>query len=247
MPLPNTRIYFSPWEVNVILPGLGALVSRFSSARPGAATYGDPMSVVYFPEIAGKPFDQATAGIVVSAHNKVKDPPSSRELRLSSFELAALAFAVRVARREQLIPEPPSADLWKALEKKIETYRRRARRAAERAVGKAAYQQAAKRWRQLLRWSRYNILRIRRRHPSPSRLLQREQREQMRKLALQVVSDDVDPKMVCHWADLARREVRRGRHGMKLRELLKDPEGAAGFMGDFIMKRIDPELLKPES
>lgn len=170
---------------------------------------------------------------------------ASRQPRLDCLEIAAAALALRVARREKLGGMKPKD--FVGLKNKLEKCRRRAARAYERLAGRPRYQKLSARWSDFLSWAHYNIIKVQpRRRPSPGNQRYREQREETRKLVLRLVVESADRQLVCHLADLARRELRRGRHGIRLRELLADCERAVQFFTLFLMKRLGPEVVKPE-
>jgi len=245
--LPTKRIYLSPAEGALLLPGLEALVNRFATAKLGSFPFADPLYSLKHPEICGTTFDREMFVKVLFARNAVKFVLPGRQPSLDSLHLAAMAWALRLARRENLLTAGVGSDEMVRLERKLERYRKRARHAAEAELGKQVYRQLAVRWQLLLHWAHYNIVRFRpRREPFPASGLYRQQRESTRRLVLDLVTEKADRKLVCHLADLARREVRRGRHGVTLRKLLGDRQRAVGFFADFLLDRIDPELLKPE-
>lgn len=246
MRLPTRRVHLSPREVDLLVPGLDALVNRFASAKRGSFPVRDPMYAMEHPEICDIPFDRDIAGYVLSARNAVKWINPSRQRRFNFIESAALGVALRTARREKLLPETVAPEQFIRLEQKLERYRRRIFRDTKRANDKAIYQQLWHRWKRLLRWMHWNIFRFGpRRWPRPVNI-HRLQREHTRTLALSMVEPNVDPACVIHLADLARREVRRGRHGIKLRVLLDDQERTIRFFKDFLLERLGPEALKPE-
>lgn len=189
------------------------------------------------------------AAHVLSCRNKLKFKGASRTMSLNSFELAVAALALRVVRREKLVSEdrirPKSvADL----EHKLEVHRKRAKRSAIKQNGLASYKGQANRWEHFVEWVRYNLLYYRPRRPSSKNNTRfyKEQRETMRALAMQVVIEKADQQQIHHLADLARREIRRQRHGMTLRSLLKDHDHVRQFLADFFLQRGCLELLKPE-
>ena len=215
----------------MLLPGLECLVNRFATAQLGSYPHRDPIWALEHPEIRSVSFDPDMHQKVLYARNALKWINSSRQPRLDCLEIAAVSVALRLARREGLVSGIGSREFARLLGK-LEKYRKRARRAVERAHGKQAYEQAAERWRRLLDWMHVHIFHFRSaRWSSPSGVLRRQQREQTRNLALSLVEPSVDPAHVIHIADLVRREIRRGRHPFTLRELLADPEKSHDFSG----------------
>jgi hypothetical protein len=66
---------------------------------------------------------------------------------------------------------------------------------------------------------------------------------------MQIVVEKADTKQIYDLADDARRELRRKRHtevSPTLRALLNDHEKAWQFLAKYLLKRLDPEILRPE-
>jgi hypothetical protein len=181
----------------------------------------------------------------VSARNKLRAISGFRKVRLKSFELAACAFALRLVQKETLVHKDVLSKV-QALAGRLEKYRKRAKRAAIKEIGRNAYKEQAESWRRHLQFMHcilcYRPVLSRLKSP---RLLHRDQREQLLRIAKEV-APPADPARLRELVDLARREVRRGRHGTKLRTLLSDEVRAKQFMVQFILKRDSPDILAPK-
>jgi hypothetical protein len=244
----TSRLAINKAEAAAILPGLEAAVNAIVGALHGCVPRIDPR--IQFPCSAVRLYANAQpsetmAGHLMSARNKLKAISGSRKVRLNSFELAACAFALRLVQKEALVSEDVLAKV-SALADKLEKYRKRAKRAAVKAIGRNAYKEQAESWRRHLQFTHcilcYRPVRSRLKSP---RLGHRDQREQLLRIAKEV-APTADPARLLELVDLARREVRRGRHGTKLRTLLSDEARAKQFMAQFILKRDGPDVLAPE-
>jgi hypothetical protein len=250
MPTSKTsRLEFNKNEVAAILPGLEAILNAIGDARLGHFPRLDPR--VQFPGINSSSVysqaesDETMAGHMLTARNKLKWLNPSHKVRLNSFELAADAFALRLAQREELAPDDVLAKV-PGLADKLENYRKRAKRAAIKDVGPVEYKGQSERWGRFLQWMRC-ILCYRPTLWKSSALpvFHRDRREMMLARATEV-APTADPALLLHLADLAKREVLRDRHPVTLGMLVSDDVRGREFMARFLIKRIDPEILSTE-
>jgi hypothetical protein len=144
--------------------------------------------------------------------------------------------------------ESVSAEIEK-LQFKIETYRKRAKRSATARIGAPDYQSTATRWRQFVAWLRFNLLYVNlpKRGEPRRATLWREQRRQLtelidKSLAERFFETPSDVEMV-HIVTLATRSLRRGRHPVSLRELLRAPQAHTDFLACFVEKRVELKRL----
>lgn len=248
MAVRTSRIYLSQREAQVLLRGLEELMNRLAAAKLGWYHWRDPLYAIWHPEECRAPQDLAMFAKVLSARNILKSLNASRQPRLDALQFAAAALGLRLVRRESLMEI--GEEEFTRLADKVERYRRRARRAGENALGKANHDHLRESWRQFRVWCHWNIFRFKPRRWTTPGNVRKQQREQTRSLALSMVTEKADPKFVSHLADLARREVRRGRHGTTLRELLGDQQKTVRFFKEFLWMRLDlerlHELLKPQ-
>jgi hypothetical protein len=251
----TSSITFSRHEVAVILPALEDMVNGIVEAcRRDRYPRRDTTHIPYRGQevYRERRFDDEMYAHVLSCRNKLKFKGASRTVSLNSFELAAAASAFRVVRKEKLVSKDllasPSAA---ALECKLENTRKCAKRAAIKQSGPAPYKEKADRWRHFAEWMSHDILyyRPRRQEHKGVTLFYKEQRDEVRELAMQVVVETANQRQIHHLADLARREIRRQRHvevSPTLRALLEDHEKARKFLAIFILKRLGPEIFFPE-
>jgi hypothetical protein len=154
-------------------------------------------------------------------------------------EYAVLAFAARIGRRLQKVQDTGK------LERKLEVFRKRAKRKTITRIGLSAYKREARNWLSASRWIRFNVLPMR----SPSHRLgklgiYREQYESMLRLAGEVLVErctGMPPQeVVSKIVKLAIEEIRRHRHsGIKVRELIADSTKGKEFLFGFIAKRME--------
>jgi hypothetical protein len=252
MTFPKQRITIALAEYLLLKPGLDVLANGLAGAKLESFPHRHPFDRIDFVAsdvYRNKAYDDQMAARVVSVRNKLWDLSQSRKICLDPFELAAAAFALRLwkAHEPSSTTEAVPAGV-KLLEAKIERYRRRAKSAAVKLVGKSVYEGSAQRWRGFQAWSRYNLLYFKLPNRGKPRQANfwREQREQLTvaiKAALEkgffeIPSDEEIAKIVT----LATRSLRRGRHPVTLRELLQAPQDHTDFLVGFVEKRFE---LKP--
>ena len=175
--------------------------------------------------------------------NKLKSIGRSRKLRLDAFDLAAAAFAVRFAQREQLL-EAPAEDVAKLLAR-LEKFRKRAKRAAISEVGKFAFDEEAIRWRRFASWTRYNLcyFHLPRQKTYGLKRTYQIQFEEVLVLTAEAFTSNgyavLPPDQLRRIAKLAIAELRRGRHpGITVLEILRNREKGLEFLLGFIQKRV---------
>jgi hypothetical protein len=161
-----------------------------------------------------------------------------------------LGLALRLSRARKLIDTAESVSIeFELLQFKIETYRKRARRSATARIGALDYQSTAGRWQKFVAWLRYNISYVnvpKRGEPRPATLW-RQQRRQLtelinKSLVERFFETPSDVEMV-RIVTLATRSLRRGRHPVSLRELLRAPQAHTDFLAGFVEKRVELKRL----
>ena len=251
-PALETSIRLSKHEVAVILPALEDMLNGTAEAVYfDQYSRRDATQVPFHGEevYVNRHFDDQMYVHVLSCRNKLRFKGASKEVGLDAFELAAAALGFRVVRKEKLVSiEMLVSPSVAGLECKLENARKRAKRAAIEQNGPDLYKDQASRWEHFVEWMRFNILnyRLRRQSNKHGTRFYKEQRETMREFAMQVVKETADQKRIHHLADLARREIRRRRHGPTVRALLADQDQARQFLADFFLERDCLELLKHE-
>jgi hypothetical protein len=239
--------------VQLVKPGLDVLANGLVSAKAGHFPHRHPwhrIDYVASDVYGNREFDAEMSARVISVRRKLWDLTQSRKIYLDAFELSALGLALRLSRAKKLIDTAESVSIeFELLRFKIETYRKRARRSATARIGALDYQSAAQRWRRFIAWLRYNTLYIRlpKRGEARRAALWREQRLQLTELINRVLaerffeapSDGEMAKIVT----LATRSLRRGRHPVSLRELLRAPQAHTDFLAGFVEKRVELKRL----
>jgi hypothetical protein len=186
----------------------------------------------------------------ISVRGKLWDLTQSRKIRINGFELSALALAVRLSRAHKLVDDTESvASEIKLLQAKIEIYRRRAVRSAITRIGRVAYQSAARRWRRFVAWLRYNTLYIKfpKRGEAWRATLWRGQRLQITELINKVLAERFfevpSEAAMAKVVTLITCSLRRCRHSVGLRELLRCPQEYTDFLFGFVEKRVELKRL----
>jgi hypothetical protein len=245
----TNEIYLNPEEVIWTLPVLERILNGVAteSMRKQYVGVDLPFEI---PVYTDRRFEEEMFRYVLSCRNKLRRIGSSRKLRLSCFELAALALAGRVTAKEaSRVEEVLRTAGIVQLRRKLEKLRKRAKRAWIRRYGIDAFRSASDNWQRFVNWLRFRILAPphRRQRPRVDVAVHREEREFMRNLALSMASSAGHTNELEHLADLAKAEVRRGeRHPFTIRELLADKPKAQQFLAEFILKRKDPDVLRAE-
>jgi hypothetical protein len=187
---------------------------------------------------------------MIRVRGKICELTQSRKLRADTFELAALALALRVTKAQKLveITEATLADIA-LLVSKIETYRKRAKRSATARVGPAEYRSLADMWRGHVEWIRYNVLytKLPKNRKAWRAQCWREQRQQMAQairtaLAARFYEIPADQHMD-RMATLITTSLRRCRYSAGLREVLEQPQAHTDYLISFVSKRIDLNRL----
>ena len=248
-PLRTIRTRISQQTVALILPRLDDMANLINAARSGSLPQANATNVpAQGKEIyVERPFDREMSDYVLSARDKLKSIGSSLKVSLNSFELAALAAALRDRlKHERASGEMLTLHEAEDLARRLENHRKRAKRAAVGQIGKAAYEEMADRWKHLLQWWRYHL---RFEHPSrqEKQAVPSPHREEVatssrsdeinavKALVMQVVTAKVDQRMVERLAELVRDAVRRGTYLFEFATvpmLLEDPEKARKFLVD---------------
>ena len=245
----TSRLQLNHAEVAAIGPALEEIVNTLAGARRGHFPRIDPrvqFLTVNGPRVyAQAEFDEAMYGHLLSARNKLKYLNPSRKVRLNSFVLAALAFAHRMVKREDLAPAEVLAEV-PMLAQKLEKYRKRAKRATIKQIGSDAYGEQTACWHRFLQYI-HSVLCFR---PvlwrsSAQRIFHRDRREMMLAHATDV-APTADPAQLRRLVDLAKREIQRDRHPVTLGMLASNETLGREFMAGFLVKHIDPYLLTPE-
>jgi hypothetical protein len=185
VPYPKVRLTINPAEGLLLMPGLNTVANGLAVAKLGAFPHRHPydrVDLVASGVYEDRAYDDEMAGRFLALRNKVRDIPQSRKIRFDSVDLAVAGFALRLWKAHKPSDATEgSSDAVKRLQKKLEKYRLRAKRAAIRKFAKSSYQETTKRWRRFVAWAKYNLLYFKvpsRRQPFWS-ILWRIQRQQL--------------------------------------------------------------------
>jgi hypothetical protein len=250
MSLPKQRMTITLAEHRLLKPGLDVLANGLADTKSGHFPYRHPWHLIdsvasdvyrsqaYYDEMAAR---------IICVRGKLWDLTQSRKISIDAFELLALALALRLSRSQKLVDatNATSAEIG-LLQLKIELYRKRAKRSAIARIGRLEYQSAAEHWRRFVGWLRYNILYVNvpKRGESRPATLWREQRRQLtelinKSLAERFFEAPSDVEMV----RIVTRSLRRGRHPVSLRDLLRAPQAPTDFLAGFVEKRVELKRL----
>ncbi len=167
----------------------------------------------------------------------------SRKLRLNVFELAALAFALRVPRTATASKGIPEEH--KKLVDKLENYRMRAKRATIQKRGGPAYADSAMRWKRFVDWMRFNFVHLPRGERwYPRRRFWSEQRQGLAQFVKATLDhyayEPLTEPQMSRFVKLFKEELRRRRHPIGLRELLNaEPTTQYEFVFSVLQKKIE--------
>jgi hypothetical protein len=253
MTLPTERLTVTLAEHRLLKPGLDVLANTLASAKEGHFPHRHPWhrsdwaaSDVY----KNQEYDADMAARTIRVRGKLWDRTQSRKIYVDAFELSALALALRISRSQKLVDLTESssreADL---IHRKIEIYRKRAKRSATARLGASEYQAIALRWRRFVDWTRYNCLYLTlpKRGNATRANLWKEQRLQLDQLFRKALTDRFyevpSDKHMSRLVTLATTSLRRSRYSIGLRDILISPQAHTDFLAGFIEKRVELERL----
>jgi hypothetical protein len=247
MKLPTQRLTITPAEYTLLRPGLERLANGLATAKLG--NFPDRHALRLGADNGGiyprRRFDQDMADRIISVRRKLWEIASSRKVRLDMFELAAAAFALRILK--PAADNPIDTNSVRSLAQKLETYRKRAKR---KTVGRFGYVETcikSSRWRWFTGWCRVNIVNPRvpfSQQQTRSKRHWAAQRSQLGDMVRRVVEANCyaalrEPQMK-RVVRLLKEELRRGRHPMRLRELLQNREGSGDtLLFDLVAKKVE--------
>jgi len=249
MNFPKLRVRISVAEGLLLLPGLDTIVKSHAGATLGSTLHCYPFDRIDPVRAAAiyryRTYDDGMAARVITLRRKLLEHSQSRKFRLDAFDLAVAAFALRQWNDHKPSDATAvSSAAVKRLQKKIERYRRRAKRWAMKKCDEGSYQETAERWRRYVAWMQYHLLYFK----LPSIWRPRRARfwkEQRQLLALAItaalrerfleISSDAEMTRI---VTILSRSLRRGRHLRSLREVLKNPQAHTDFLVAFVQKRL---------
>lgn len=85
---------------------------------------------------------------VIGVRRKLWELPESKRIRVDEFEICALALALRLNRQPRFAPESDvTGDAMAIWAKKLERFRKRAKAACVKRLGRPERQEIANRWK----------------------------------------------------------------------------------------------------
>jgi len=159
MTFPSQLLEISPAECSLLRPGFdqlaaglaGAKLGRFPNRHPWDRT--NPQLADAYPD---QEFSQSHADMVIAVRKQLRAITRTRKVSMNVHAIAAAAFALRLYTTSS--GDVDTRDARLALARKLETFRKRAKRAAESKVGKTETADELKSWRRFIDWCRYHIL-----------------------------------------------------------------------------------------
>ena len=253
MSQPTVEIHLSAPERRRLLPGLEHLVNGLGSfIYLGSTAHANPFERID-PQLSAvhedRQFDLEFSEWVFYVRNQIKLPPQSCKFQFTAVELSILALAARVTRRLR----KTSSRVSRPLQDKLETFRKRAKRAAIAELGEQEYKETTLKWRHFLSWMRFYLLCFRMPLPPGTvKMIWRDQRSQLEALIKNAISEMSDAQVpdstICGLAGLLKAELRRGyRHPVILTEMLRGDPASLPVLRNFLLKRLDLDPLKPKS
>jgi hypothetical protein len=246
---PTVRISLGARGRRLLLPGLEHILNGIGSFRYfGSTPNANPWEMIDLKRAAvheNRAFNVQLADQVLHLRNQVRWHNQSGKFRFTAIDLSVLALALRVSRRLGKAPYSVS----RALEAKLEKFRKRAKRAAIAKLGSQEYKETTLRWRHFLSWMRFYLLCFRwpyRR--GTAKLTWRYQREQLVVLIRNAISEISDVQVpdstVLKLATLLKAELLRARHEVTLTEMMREGPAGLQILRSFLLKRLDLYPLK---
>ena len=209
----TVEIHLSARERRRLLPGLEHLVNGLGSfIYLGSTPNANPSELIHLRPPAiheDRQFDLEFSEWVLYVRNQVKWPTQSCKFHFTEVEFSILALAARVTRRLR----KASSRASRPLQDKLETFRKRAKRAAIAELGEQEYKETTLKWRHFLSWMRFYLLCFRMPLPPGTvKMIWRDQRSQLAVLiknAISEMSDALVPdSTICWLAGLLKAELR---------------------------------------
>jgi hypothetical protein len=256
MTLSTTRITITPQEFKLLSPGLEILANGLAAAKVGRFPNRHPWDRIDTGAsriLLDQAYDEAMAQRIVTTRAKLIGMTDTRKVRLDVFQISVAALGLRLGKPKVNTRIPiqrlNTSNEHAALVRKLEKYRKRARRAAVTDLGSIEFAKAAESWRRFNQWVRYHLLQFTFRNiPRSVHVLKaRDQRRAvgaMIQLALQErfhapLNGAVLTKMVT----LSKSSFLRGREAMTLKELLESEAKGRELLFSFVTARIETTPL----
>ncbi|MCU1285656.1 MAG: hypothetical protein JWO13_2006 [Acidobacteriales bacterium] len=249
----NLKMSLSPEECALAIKGTLNIQARLSVYMSGI-TFSTPYPVFGWPKETGK-YNEAAASNFQSLHQKLTSQSTGRKrVRLNVFELSALAFAVRFAKKKILHGEykwegSPVETLSEELLRSVAKCRKKAKRRFVSIQSKDEYIARRNEQQQLFLWLRIKVLYCWCKFRSPSKS-QRYLRSIVKTLvayAIEAIHEagyrPLERSLLHKLIRLALREIRRDRVYLGIQEVLKNANLAKIHLLGFIEERCELEPI----
>lgn len=232
----------------LMLAGINPIVANYRLGESGRRSAN--VARVWSSRFDPGEYSQAMMDDLLTVRERLMNLKSYARLRFdTSFQIAGCAMAVRIAtknhRHGHPMPQIPKiGTAAKRLLNRLETLRKRAKRAELRQLGADVYRQKTEAWRRFIVWIRTHLTDckcIPRRKVTSGRsrlivsTLVNWTRTELKNRRAQVPDEPELRKLV----RLALRYVRRGRKGYGVRDLLDDKVFAASQLATFVTLRVE--------
>lgn len=245
------RVTLNSDQRAAILPGLefmgnelrsGRRFPRSPDATPGSSTH------FTLKVHRDRQFHPSMAEVMLTARNKLLQFHEQGKVRLNPWEIAALAFALRLLAKANPAALVPKLVL-KELSRKLETYRKRAKRSVIRQSGSLAYLTQQKLWTEFLHWMRFFLVPTKRYPQNVHRRIQKEQFLRMYHLVLGIIFERtegvVDLQEVRRAVRMLLRRFRRNRRGPTVLSIIENPEANHDYIFyELLLGRFDLGPIK---
>jgi len=246
-PSDSETIRLSPRDQQFICAGLNWIVANYELYRIKDKVPNARPDRIWRRNLDKGVFDQQLADRVLALRAEVSTLTAGGRLRASSSaEFAACALAVRVAvtrhnHGHRLLEMTEVENSSVRLLRRIETVRKRAKRAEVRQLAEDGYKEAARTWREFSTWLRVHLLdcQCKRKRRAPPFRYRRVLVHQFAQLAWNELTDRrhkiPDDRELRRLVRLSIRYVRRGRSHFTMHDLLTDQITAASHFANFVI------------
>jgi hypothetical protein len=158
----SIAVRFSRAELHLISPGLSLIVARHKLRQRGHSSYADPELRISCRKWGQ--YQPYFGTMIINLDQRLRACSTRRSrVRLNAFELAACMLAVRVAqtrvRHGHVEPwRKRQRSAAKKLLYKLETYRKRSKRALIHEIGARDFGEASRAWRRMVVFTRSHFL-----------------------------------------------------------------------------------------
>lgn len=206
----------------------------------------DPVNLTIYPD---RVFDAAMAQRIPILWTKLRDTTATKKVRLDVFEISIAALALKISRSPNPRDKPDQGVEVECernkFARKLENYRRRARRAAEKKVGENAYFWEWIKWTKFCQWLRYNLLQFRQRSTVKSirRMIWLDRRTRLKSMISESLVEKcyapLSGEDMIRVVRLAKESILRGRQSMTLLETLESGQKGRDMLFGFVEQRLD--------